>query len=391
VVVQTAFVTMRKIGVEEELMLVDPESGALMAVSHQALRAHRNHNTAAAGGDDFGADGGLEQELFLQQIETGTAPHESIADLERDIAACRQRAAESADAAHASLIAVGTPVLADTTAQRVTPKDRYERIVREFGEIGRQAGVCGMHVHVDVSGDDEGVAVLDGLRPWLPVLRALSVNSPFWQGVDSGYASWRTQVWGRWPSAGPAEPYGDAAAYQRSAESIVASGASLDRGMLYYDARLSEHYPTVEVRVFDTISEPDDIGLIAALTRALVDTVATGDSGTPTWRTDLLRAAHWRASRYGLGDRLLDPVTQELAPARSVVEHALAHTRDALDANGDATRVSDALERLLARGTGAARQRAAADVGGGVEAVVHHLRERFTASWQDVAASDSSD
>lgn len=373
---------MRKIGVEEELMLVDPESGELMAVSHQALRAHRDQNKAAAARDGFGAEAGLEQELFLQQIETGTSPHESIADLERDIAACRRRAAESAAAVQASLIAVGTPVLADTTAQRVTPKDRYERIVREFGEIGRQASVCGMHVHVDVSGDDEGVAVLDGLRPWLPVLRALSVNSPFWQGVDSGYASWRSQVWGRWPSAGPSEPYGDASAYQRNAEAMVASGASLDRGMLYYDVRLAESYPTVEVRVFDATTEPGDIGLIAALTRALVDTVAAGDSGTPTWRSDLLRAAHWRASRYGLGERLLDPISQKPASARSVVEHALAHTRDALDANGDSDLVSDAFERLLARGTGAARQRAAADAGGGVQAVVQHLRERFADSWQ---------
>ncbi|MBA2698047.1 MAG: glutamate--cysteine ligase [Nocardioidaceae bacterium] len=374
---------LRKVGVEEELMLVDPGSGALMAVSHRALHAHRAQLDAEGSGHDVGTDGGLEQELFLQQIETGTSPHESIGDLERDIVACRRRAAESAEAVQASLIATGTPVLADTSAQRVTPEDRYERIVGEFGEIGRQAAVCGMHVHVDVGGDDEGVRVLDGVRPWLPVLRALSVNSPFWQGVDSGYASWRSQVWGRWPSAGPSEPYGDVASYQRNAESMIASGASLDRAMLYFDARLSESYPTVEIRVFDATTEIDDVGLVAALSRALVDTVVAG-GGTPIWRSDLLRAAHWRASRYGLGDRLLDPLSQELASARSVVEHTITYARDALDAHGDTDRVVEAFERLLARGTGATRQRAVADAGGGVEAVVHDLRERFTASWRGV-------
>jgi len=373
-------VTVRKFGVEEELMLVDPGTGRLRAVSHRVLAAHRG-NVGRQQPDDFGADAGLEQELFLQQIETGTAPCTHVADLEKDLAACRRRAAESAAAAGADLVAVGAPVLADSP-QRVTPKPRYERIVQEFGSIGREGGVCGMHVHVDIRGEDEGVVVLDGLRPWLPVLRALSVNSPFSQGADSGYASWRSQVWGRWPAAGPAEPFGDRATYEACADAFVASGAALDRGMLYYDARLSQTYPTVEIRVFDATTEIDDIGLIAALSRALVETVAQGSDEVPAWRTDLLRAAHWKASRYGISDRLVHPLTQRPAHARAVVQDTVDHVSEALDSAGDRDRVMDGFERLLARGSGAARQRAVAESGGGLDAVMSDLRVRFAASWQ---------
>ncbi len=379
---QTAPVSVRKFGVEEELMLVDPDTGALAAVSHRALAAHRERAGRRGAPKEPGDDAALEQELFLQQLETGTAPCTDIAGLRADLVSCRRRAAESAAFAGAALVAVGTPVLAGSQ-QRVTPKPRYERIVHDFGAIGRDAGVCGMHVHVDIETQDEGVVVLDGLPPWLPVLRALSVNSPFWHGEDTGYASWRSHVWGRWPTAGPAEPFGDLATYKARSEAMIRSGAALDHGMLYYDARLSRTYPTVEIRVFDATTEIDDICLVAALSRALVQTMAQRSGDVPAWRTDLLRAAHWKASRYGVGDQLLHPLSQEPAPARTVVEDTIAHVRDALDAAGDTQAVLDGFERLLARGSGAARQRAAADSGGGLGAVLMDLRERFTASWQD--------
>ncbi len=370
-------------GVEEELMLVDPDTCLVRSVSHGALQAHQRQSQSADPANEPAAQVDLELELFQQQLETGTTALESVADLESDVALCRRRAAESAEAVGAALVCVGTPVLASADTVQVTRKDRYQRIVHEFGKVGQQGGVCGMHVHVDVAGEEEGVQVLDGLRPWLPVLRALTVNSPFWHGEDTSYASWRTQVWGQWPTTGPAEPFGDPAGYHRAADAFVASGAALDRGMLYFDARLAQDYPTVELRVLDSTTEISDVGLVAALCRALVDTVAADGSGTPPWRTDLLRAAHWRASRYGLADRLLDPVTQQPAQAREVVQTTISHVRDALDAAGDLDRVLAAFEQLMARGTGSARQRAVAESRGSLQAVVEDLRERFTASYAD--------
>ena len=362
----------RKLGVEEELLLCDPETGRQRSLSHRALAAH------AARAPQVDAE--LEQELFLAQLETGTPATTSVDELVRELVVCRSAAARAAEEAGAVLVAVGAHPLEDDRPVRVTPKPRYERIVEEFGIVGREASVCGMHVHVDVADDDEGVAVLDGLRPWLPVLRALSVNSPFWRGQDTGFASWRTQVWGRWPTTGPAEPFGSGKRYHEAAEALIASGAALDRGMLYLDARLAASYPTVEVRVFDVMTELDDVALVAALTRALVETVVRRPS-PETWRTDLLRAAHWRASRYGLSSQLLHPQTGDPAPAREVVEATIAFCGEALQEAGDLERVSDGFEQLTARGTGASRQRAAAEAGGGVEAVVADLRARFAASY----------
>jgi carboxylate-amine ligase len=129
-------------------------------------------------------------------------------------------------------------------------------------------------VHVQVADDDEGVAVLDRIRVWLPVLTALSANSPFWLGADSGYASYRSQAWGRWPSAGATELFGDAAAYRRLVGDVLATGTVLDDGMLYFDARLSASWPTVEVRVADVCLRAEDAVTLAGLTRALVETAA---------------------------------------------------------------------------------------------------------------------
>ncbi len=140
--------------------------------------------------------------------------------------------------------------------------------------MGMAAGTLGMHVHVDVADDEEAVRVVDGLRRWLPLLVGLAANSPYAGGRDTGYASWRQQVWTRWPTAGQSEPFGSAAEYRRVTEALIATGAALDPGMLYFDARLAADYPTVEIRVADACTEVDDAMLVAALCRALVETVA---------------------------------------------------------------------------------------------------------------------
>ena len=146
-------------------------------------------------------------------------------------------------------VALGTSPLPVTP--ETTPNPRYERMGRLYGLLQQEQLTCGCHVHVSVASDEEGVAVLDRIRVWLPVLVAMSTNSPFWQGRDTGYAGYRTQVWARWPSAGPVEVHGSPAAYRALVESLLATGAVLDQGMVYFDARLSASYPTIEVRVPD--------------------------------------------------------------------------------------------------------------------------------------------
>jgi carboxylate-amine ligase len=357
----------RTVGVEEELMLVDPETGRLAAASHEAVRAN-----------DRPAE--VEEELFLQQIETSTPPCRTAEELLAAIRAGRRAVGEAAAAVGARAAAVAAPVLSGSD-EDFTPKPRYRRIQAEYGEQARQGLVCAMHVHVGVTDDAEAVTVVDRVRPWLPLLLALSVNSPFWQGRDTGHASWRSQVWGRWPTAGSAEPYGDVATYRSVSERLVHWGSALDPGMLYYDVRLAQRFPTVEVRVADVCTEAEDSLLVALMSRALVHTAAA-DPAAPTWRADLLRSAAWRAGRFGLADALVHPVEARLAPPRAVFEAAVGYARDALEAAGDLEPVTEMFERLVARGTGATRQRSVLEATGDLARVVADVTRRTEESWQ---------
>jgi carboxylate-amine ligase len=379
-VLKTVAVAVRTIGVEEELMLVDPETGQLSQSSHEAIRADRRAEAAPPASPSDGEK--IETELYQSQIETNSQPCETLADLRESLVRGRREAMSAAVAAGCEIAAVATPVLGFARdVQRPASKPRYHQIVDEYADM--TVIVSGMHVHVAAS-DDEAVAVIDRLRPWIPLLLAMSANSPFNAGRDTGHASWRSQLWGRWSTAGPVEPFGDLEGYRRATQAVIDTGAALDRGMLYLDARPSASFPTVEVRVADVCTELDDAVLIAALTRALVATAAAeaADGGpVDDWRTDLLRAARWRASRFGMSRDLVHPVTRTLARPREVVAALVDHTADALDETGDRAEVEDLLERLFARGTGATRQRAVAEAAGSLKAVVDDLRERTRASF----------
>lgn len=359
-------------GVEEELLLVDPETGTLKPVSGRAIRLQ----------DSSDSDYDLEQELFLQQIETATEPCASLDDLTTKLQMTRRTVVEAARAAGAEAVAMPVPVIEDRQGE-VTPKTRYQRMVAGYGEIGRRAVVCGMHVHVDVDSDEEAVGVVDHIRPWLPLLIAAAANSPFYDGLDSGHASWRSNIWDRWPSAGPTEPFGSVQAYRGAVDQMVASGAALDEAMVYFDVRLAASYPTVEVRVADVCTDLDTVVLVAALSRALVETSARSwAAGEPLaeWRVEHLRAARWRATHDGLCDQLVNPATTRLAPARAAFDALLDHVRPALKQTGDTAYVTALVDKLFTEGTGADRQRAVAGSGLDLTAVVEDLRVRTAAS-----------
>jgi carboxylate-amine ligase len=349
--------TVRRVGVEEELLLVEPGTGQPRAVAETAMRAVRN-----TAGDEPRADGeaaqALEFELQRQQLETNTRPCRELGELGDELRRCRSLAAEVAGGAGARVAALATSPIPVTP--QLVRSGRYLEMARAFGLTAHEQLTCGCHVHVDIASADEGVAVLDRIGPWLAVLLALSANSPFWQGRDSAYASFRYQAWGRWPNAGPTDAFGTAEVYHQTVRQMVASGTLIDSGMVYFDARLSERYPTLEIRIADVCLYADDAVLIAALARALVDTEARrwrAGVGVPRWRIELLRLAAWRASRSGLDEGLLDPRTGLPEPAVEVVNALLEHVRDSLDEAGDTPVVTELLAAVLARGNGSAFQR----------------------------------
>jgi carboxylate-amine ligase len=369
----------RTIGIEEELLLVDPETGQMSPRARQVIKEFHERGDRAR---PSVATDELDQELFRHQLEVRTDPTTDIADAAAQVVDARRTAGEAAESTGLAAVACGIVPLGENAVE-VSPDDRYRDIVDTYGEVARHSGTCAMHVHVAIDSDEEGVAVIDRIGPWLPSLLAVSANSPFYDDRDTGYASWRSQVWTRWPSAGRSQPFGSVGAYRALGEFLLHTGAARDAGMFYFDARLSAAHPTVEIRVSDTCTDPADGLLVAALVRGLVETTAAswraGDE-PPVWRTEELRAGQWRAARYGVTDALVHPGVRELRGAREVLDALVAEVRPALEEAGDLEAVTDGIDRVLAH-SGATAQRAAFERTGGVRGVVDDLVARTRASW----------
>jgi carboxylate-amine ligase len=336
--------TGRSVGVEEELLLVDPASGRPCGMAGAVMRADH--------------EGSLDEELQREQVETSTRPVRTADELAGELRRWRAAAARAAEKEGIAVAALATSPL--PVEPHIFPEDRYERMAARFGMLAAEQLTCGCHVHVEVRSPDEGVGVIDRVGPWLPVLRALTANSPYWQGRDTGYASYRTEVWGRWPSAGPTELFGSAAAYDAVVAAMVDTGTVLDAGMVYFDARLNRELSTVEVRVADVMLDVAHVALFAALARALVTTAAREwhDGVAPTvTRTEVLKLAHWQAAHTGLEADLVDPRTARPVPAPAVLDALCEHVGDALTEAGDVELVRDGIARLHREGTGAQLQR----------------------------------
>ena len=340
----------RTFGIEEELLLVSPATGEAVPSAGEVLGRYKRPA-------DPGSVPVLTAEFQQEMIEVVTPPHSTMAALEADIIAGRAIADAAARDVGVRIAALATsPLPCDPHPVRLR---RFAAMADEYGLTAREQLTCGCHIHVSVDSAEEAVGVLDRIRVWLPVLSALSANSPFWHGRDSGYASYRSQVWSRWPSAGPLDILGSPEAYYQLVHDMVSTGVVMDEGMVYFDARLSRHYPTVEMRIADVCLRPENTVLLAGIARALVETAAREwQEGVPPVDVPaaLLRLASWKAGRWGLRGELLDPVSHRPVPALEVVNALLHHIRYALDDAGDLRRTEELTDQLLSAGTGATRQ-----------------------------------
>ena len=371
---------MRNFGVEEELLLIDAATGMLAPTAAELLRSSGNSAHFRVHDVEDGHGASLAHELKQEQVELVSAPFGDLSELSAAMVKGRQEADRLATFSGSRAVALGTyPMRA---ASSLVPLPRYLAMEERFGITLKEQLTCGFHVHVSVASDEEAVAVLDRIRVWLPLLLALSSNSPYWQGADSGYASFRYQAWRRWPTAGPTDIFGSADAYRHVMELLLQCAVMLDEGMVYFDARMSSRHPTVEVRVADVCLEAGDGAAIAALVRALVECAAREwKSGTPPppCPTEVLRLASWRASNLGLHGSLLHPLESRLCPAGEALSALLAHTRPVLEDLGDLPYVLEAIDRITRVGTGADRQRRAFHANESLRDTIFNAAERTQA------------
>jgi YbdK family carboxylate-amine ligase len=330
------------LGVEEEYHLVDPATGEL------ATRAEVLPN-----------DGYVKGELQASQLEIGTRVCHTLTELRRDLVKARKAAGRAAAQSGAAIMAAGTHPFARWRDLQRVPLPRYDVMANRFGALADRQNICGRNVHVSVPDLSTALAIMNRARPYLPVLAALSSSSPFHEGVDTGFASFRTMWWSVWPTAGIPPVMPSVAAYEQVVADLTAGGLIDDASTLYWDVRPSIHYPTVEFRAADVCPDIEVAVLYAGLVRSLVRTLMRDlERDVPDLSDATLTAARWRAAREGIRGGLCDPLSGAVRPAAVVIRRVVAQVEPDLREHGEFTLVNRMVNRVINRGTSADRQRA---------------------------------
>ena len=344
---------MRTVGVEEEFLLLMPD-GALAPAAPDVLRLIRH-----SAGPDL-----VKSELMSFQVEVASSVCRQLAHLEHELTRLRVMVGEAARSLGVRLVASAVSPFADAGLTMLTDAPRYQQLAARFPTATAVAGAaCACHVHVGIDDRDLGVQVLGRLRAWLPTLLAISGNSPYANGADVGWDSVRYRRQLSWPTFRPPPELPNADRYDRIVSALIRAGAALDPRNVYFLARLSPRYPTLEVRVADTCLTSRDAALLAAVVRALVTTFADDVkldrlSLAPSPAAGSLREQLLTAAHHGATGMVARP---RVGVMRAPIAPGLARLTDAvlpaLERDGDAELVLARLEELQRTGTAAERQR----------------------------------
>jgi glutamate---cysteine ligase / carboxylate-amine ligase len=332
------------IGIEEELMILD--AGSLELVN--AIEAMLEPAPA----------GEIKPELMESVLEISTAPCQDMAEASEQLRALRRQVADTASSKGMAIGSAGTHPFAMWEDQRIVARPRYRDLISALRFVARQEVIFGMHVHVGIDDPDKAIHVANGMCVHLPVLLGLSANSPFWRADSTGIASTRTPIFREFPRVGIPPAYDDWADYERRIEFMIRAGVIEDYTYLWHDVRPHANFGTVEVRVMDSQTHIEHSLGLAALVQALARELAEHfDSGKNLSRYpyEMLDENKWLAARHGLDGELVDLPSSERVATRTLARRLLDRMRDHCADLGSLSEL-DAVEDLLARGNGAARQ-----------------------------------
>ena len=354
---------MTTFGIEEEFIFLDQDSLLPVDVAAGVFsRLAKTPEWAAV----------THREFLAAQVEHASSVFTTRSDAQDALVGFRRELA--ADATRLGVVAASVGVPPDALPfPTITDQDRYLRIVHDMAGVIADHQICGLHVHVGVSDRELGIRALNASRSWLPLLSAMSGNSPIWRGYDTGYESWRNVEQRRWTTTGCPPIFADVADYDRRLERLIGIGGMKDRAIIMWMSRLSSHVPTIEFRIGDAQLEAWSSVFFASLCRALV--VGLIDEGLGISHLlqpsdemapgpEMLNASLLHSAHSGMSEDVLDPVLGELRPAAESLERCIRLLEPALEATGDLDAVREGAARLLREGTGAARQRAAFTRGG---------------------------
>ena len=336
------------IGVEEEYLLVDKETRALVVDPPKTLMAEAEEKCGTQ----------VTSELLRSQIEVGTKVCKNVQEVRQDLSRLRSNIIEVADRHGLAPIAASTHPFAKWTEQKHTQKERYFDLTHEMQGAARRLVICGMHVHVGIGDDELRIDLMNQVSYFLPHLLALSCSSPFWAGRDTGLKSYRLTIFDALPRTGLPERFASWAEYQRHINILIDSGLIPDSTRIWWDLRPSDHFPTLETRIMDVCTRLDDTIALTSLLVCIMRMLYRLRTRNQRWRIYapmLIRENRWRAMRYSFDEGMLDLAKGAVVPFEDLIDEMLAHVSEDAEVLGCEKELAD-VRQILSRGTSAHRQ-----------------------------------
>jgi carboxylate-amine ligase len=352
------------LGIEEEFAIVDPETRELRSHIQEIL--------------EYGKVILKEQikpEMHQSVVELGTEICQSIVDARAHVIELRSRLAELAARSGLKIASVGTHPFSHWRDQLITQGERYHEIVKDMQQLARANLIFGLHVHVGIPDREVAIHVMNQARYFLPHIYALSVNSPFWVGQDTGLKGYRLKVFERFPRTGIPDAFESLSEYEDYCKLLVKTGCVDNAKKIWWDIRLHPFFDTLELRVCDAQSRVDDTLAIAALIQAVIaklHKLLRQNITFRVYRRRLLDENRWRASRYGIDGKLIDFGKEAEVETRSLLNELLEFVSTEVNELGTQNELAH-IERIMREGTGADRQLAVWERTRDMKTVVDHI------------------
>ncbi|GAB3701710.1 carboxylate-amine ligase [Spirosoma flavus] len=352
------------LGIEEEFQTIDPSSGEL-----------RSHMSKIVDGGQIVLQERVKAEMHQAVVEVGTNVCNNIHDARQEVTYLRKMIIELAEKQNLKIAAAGTHPFSDWQEQLITPNERYDRLIEEMRDVARSNLIFGLHVHVGIESRNEGIQIMNAVRYFLPHIYALSTNSPFWRGRNTGFKSYRSKVFDKFPRTGIPDFFSSAAEYDEYIELLVKTGCIDNGKKIWWDIRLHPFFDTIEFRICDIPMRVDETICLAAIMQALVAKIYKlhkQNLNFRPYRRILINENKWRAARYGIEGKLIDFGKQEEVPTHHLIHELLNFIDDVVDDLGSRAECEYVL-KILEMGTGADRQLAVFQQHNDLKSVVDYI------------------
>ncbi len=335
------------LGIEEEFQTIDP-----------VTRELRSHMSRIVDEGQVKLQEQVKAEMHQAVVEVGTVICKNIQEAREDVINLRRYVIELADKVDLKIASSGTHPFSHWVDQAITPNPRYDQIVEELQEAARSNLIFGLHVHVGIPSREVGVQIINVARYFLPHIFALSTNSPFWEGRNTGYKSFRTKVFDKFPRTGLPESFTSAIEYEQYLDLLIKTGCIDNGKKIWWDMRLHPFFETVEFRICDVQMRVEETIALAAVMQAIVVKLYKLMSSNLSFRMygkPLINENKWRAARYGIDGKLIDFGKQEEVPTKALIYELIDFVDDVVDQLGSREEV-EYIIKMMEQGTGADRQ-----------------------------------